>query len=165
MFAAAADDNPMNPAIAASLQSMDELEPFIGEWAMAATFPNAPTMEDPGARATFEWMPGRQFLIQRWQAPDPAPDGIAVIGLDRGRDTLLQHYFDERGVARLYEMSFADGFWRLERNLPDFSPLDFSQRYVGRFSEDQRMIRGSWEICHDGTTWEHDFELTYTKVN
>lgn len=22
---------------------------------------------------------------------------------------------------------------------------------------------GCWEICHDGTTWEHDFDLTYAR--
>lgn len=132
---------------------------------MAATFPNAPTIEDSAARTTFEWMPGRRFLIQRFRAPDPAPDGIAIIGFDAGRDILFHHYFDSRGVARVYEMTFVDGIWTLERTRPDFSPLDFSQRYVGRFSEDLRTITGAWEICHDGSTWEHDFELTYTKVN
>jgi hypothetical protein len=144
---------------------MDELEPFVGEWSLAATFPNRPTLEDPDARVIFEWMPGHRFLIQRWRAPDPAPDGIAVIGFDSGRGTLLHHYFDARGVARVYEMTFADGVWTLERTKPDFSPLDFSQRYLGRFSEDQRTISGAWEICHDGSTWEHDFELNYTKVD
>lgn len=144
---------------------MDELEPFIGEWAMAAVFPNGPAIEHPDARTTFEWMPGRQFLIQRFQAPDPAPDGIAIIGFDPERDTLLQHYFDARGVARVYEMSFADGVWTLTRTKPDFSPLDFSQRYVGRFSEDQTKITGAWEISNDHSTWERDFELNYTKVS
>jgi hypothetical protein len=143
---------------------MDELEPFVGEWVMAATFPNAPTIEHPDARTTFEWMPGRQLLIQRFRAPDPAPDGIAVIGFDIDRGTLLQHYFDARGVIRLYEMTFADGVWTLMRAKPDFSPLDFVQRYVGRFNEDQTTITGAWEIAHDHTTWEHDFELSYTKV-
>jgi hypothetical protein len=143
---------------------MDQLEPFIGEWAMAATFQSAPTIEDPDARTTFEWMPGRQFLIQRFRAPDPAPDGIAIIGFDIERDTLLQHYFDARGVARVYEMTFADGVWTLTRTKPDFSPLDFSQRYTGRFSEDQTKITGAWEISHDHSTWEHDFELSYTRV-
>ena len=144
---------------------MDELEPFIGQWAMAATFANAPTIEHPDARTTFEWMPGRNFMIQRFRAPDPAPDGLAVIGFDSGTDTLLQHYFDSRGVARIYEMTFTDGVWTLTRTKPDFSPLDFSQRYVGRFSDDQRAIRGAWEISHDHSTWEHDFELNYTKIN
>ena len=47
---------------------------------------------------------------------------------------------------------------------PDFSPLDFSQRYTGTFSDDGKTIAGAWEICHDGTTWEHDFDLSYIKA-
>ena len=53
--------------------------------------------------------------------------------------------------------------WKLSRSAPDFSPLPFSQRFEGRFSEDGRRIEGAWEICHDGETWEHDFGMTYTR--
>ena len=69
-----------------------------------------------------------------------------------------------RGVARVYKMSFGDGVWRLWRDEPDFSPLDFAQRYVGTFSDDDTTIAGAWEMRHDGTTWEHDFDITYIKV-
>ena len=117
------------------------------------------------ARTVFEWLTGQQFVVQRWEVPHPAaPDGIAIIGWDRGKGTYAQHYFDSRGVARLYEMSYADGVWKLWRTVADFSPLDFSQRYTGRFSDDGRTIRGSWESSSDGSRWEHDFELIYTKM-
>jgi hypothetical protein len=76
----------------------------------------------------------------------------------------LQHYFDSRGVARVYKMSFGDGIWKLWRDSPDFSPLDFSQRYVGSLSDDGNIVSGAWEISHDGSTWEHDFDLTDTRV-
>jgi hypothetical protein len=110
-------------------------------------------------------MPGEQFLVQRWEVPIPeAPDGIAIIGFDAGRDTYLQHYFDSRGVARVYEMSFSDGVWKLWRESPDFSPLDFRQRFEGTFSDDGRTIAGRWEISGDGSSWEHDFDLTYTRA-
>lgn len=46
----------------------------------------------------------------------------------------------------------------------DFSPLDFSQRFTGTFSDDGRTIQGRWETCHDGSTWEHDFDLVYRRV-
>jgi hypothetical protein len=139
------------------------LEPLIGDWSIKPDFPDAPPIEGEG-RTSFEWMPGEQFVIQRWQAPDPAPSGIAVIGFDRGRGTLLQHYFDSRGVARLYEMNFQDGVWELRRQEPDFSPLDFHQRFRGRLSEDGRTISGRWEISGDGRSWEHDFDLVYTRL-
>jgi Protein of unknown function (DUF1579) len=143
---------------------LERLSPLIGEWSMEAVFPDVPP-SDARARATFEWMPGRQFVVQRWEVPVPeAPDGIAIIGYDEGRGTYLQHYFDSRGVARVYEMSFDGGVWKLWRNEADFSPLDFSQRFTGTFSDDGRTIDGRWEICHDGSNWEHDFDLIFTKV-
>jgi hypothetical protein len=61
-------------------------------------------------------------------------------------------------------MSIEDGVWKLWRDEPDFSPLDFSQRFTGTFSADGETISGRWEICHDGETWEHDFDLTYTRA-
>lgn len=111
-------------------------------------------------------MPGERFLIERWDIPHPdAPDGVAIMGYDKGRDTLLQHYFDSRGVARVYEMGLEDGVWTLSRTKPDFSPLKFWQRFAGRFSRDGRTIEGTWEASHDeGSTWQLDFHLTFTKV-
>lgn len=110
-------------------------------------------------------MTGERFLIERWEVPVPeAPDGLAIIGFDAGRGTHLQHYFDSRGAARVYAMSIEHGVWTLWRDTPDFSPLDFTQRFTGTFSEDGASIIGRWEIAEDGVTWEHDFELTYFRV-
>ena len=144
---------------------MERLDVFVGEWSMAAKFKDLPPA-DAGARVVFEWMPGGRFLIQRWEVPVPeAPDGIAIIGADpEHAGDFLKHYFDTRGVARVYRMSLTDRVWKLWRDTPDFSPLDFSQRYTGTFADDGTTITGSWEISHDGKTWEHDFELTYTKI-
>ena len=145
--------------------SLAALEPLVGEWILLAAFDETPPT-DVGARVRFEWLPGGQFLIERWEVPVPeAPDGIALIGADpENEGRYLQHYFDTRGVARVYRMSFEDGVWKLWRDEPDFTPLDFSQRYAGTFSADGTTIAGTWEICHDGKTWEHDFDLTYTKT-
>ena len=120
--------------------------------------------DPPHAEATFEWLEGRRFLIQRWQVDFPAaPDGIAIIGPGDAEGTYRQHYFDSRGVARVYQMSVEGGVWKLWRDEPDFSPLEFAQRFTGTFSADGMTIAGRWEICHDGSTWEHDFDLTYTR--
>jgi hypothetical protein len=114
----------------------------------------------PGdARVSFEWL-AEAFLIERWTVDLPeAPDGIAVIGPDQSGERLVQHYFDSRGVARVYGMSLERGVWRLWRDGDDFS-----QRFTGTFSDDGQRIEGRWEIAHDGTTWETDFDLIYTKV-
>ncbi len=141
------------------------LEPFVGEWRMAVAFEGMPPM-DAGARVSFEWLPGKRFLIQRWEVPVPeAPDGIAIIGADPASEgSYLQHYFDARGVARVYKMSFGEGVWTLWREEADFSPLDFAQRFTGTFSDDGTTIAGAWEIRHPGKPWEHDFGLTYTRA-
>jgi hypothetical protein len=152
-------------AVTSSTDSLAALNPFIGEWSLVAAFKDMPPA-DIGARVSFEWLPGERFLIERWEVPIPeAPDGIAIIGADpESEGNFLQHYFDSRGVARVYKMSFGNGVWTLWRDEPDFSPLDFSQRYTGTFRDDGKTIAGAWEICHDGKTWEHDFDLTYSKA-
>ena len=61
-------------------------------------------------------------------------------------------------------MSFSDGIWKLWRDSPDFSPLNFSQRFTGTFSDDGKTISGAWEISHNAIAWQHDFDLIYTKV-
>jgi hypothetical protein len=142
-------------------EPLDALEPFIGEWRMTTGFAPDPA-NAPHARTTFEWMPGNRFLVQRWAVDHPdAPDGIAVIGFEPTKATLLQHYFDSRGVARLYEMTFANQTWTLSRFAED---PDFSQRYTGSFSDDGNTITGRWEMSVDGLSWTHDFDLTYVRV-
>jgi hypothetical protein len=146
-----------------------QLTPLIGEWSMAMVMPGQErpkALPDIGARAKFEWMGDKAFVIQRSTVPIPeAPDGLALIGWDDGRGTFLQHYFDDRGVARIYEMSLDNGVWRLERTKPDFSPFEFSQRFTGTFADGGNRIDGTWEIANDHKTWEKDFDFIYTRVS
>ena len=122
-------------------------------------------LPDVDARVTFEWVGDQAFVLERWTVPIPeAPDGLAVIRWDEGRGTFLQHFFDERGVARVYEMTLGDGVWTLERTKPDFSDFAFSQRFSGTFRDDGKRIDGTFEIAHDHVTWEKDFDVVYTRV-
>ena len=71
---------------------------------------------------TFEWLAGRQFLIQRshYDHPD-IPDAIAIIGVTGEQadgEHLSMHYFDSRGVYRVYAVSLDDGQWRFWREDP-----------------------------------------------
>jgi hypothetical protein len=142
-------------------ETLDALDVFVGEWRMTASL--SPDPDDPArARTTFEWLPGRRFLIQRWQVDHPdAPDGIAVIGIGADEAGLVQHYFDSRGVARRYQMTFADRVWTLVRFA---DPPDFCQRFAGTFERDGHTIVGGWESSSDGEQWTPDFTLTYTRV-
>jgi len=140
-------------------ESVEDLEVFVGVWRVEASL--APEgVPPPRAETRFEWLEGRRFLIQRWRVDHPdAPDGIAIIGFDDERAAYLQHYFDSRGVARVYEMSFADGVWKLWRNAPGFS-----QRFTGTFNPTADTISGTWESSSDGSMWEHDFDITYMRA-
>jgi hypothetical protein len=144
---------------------LERLEPFVGEWSIEAPgFPLAPEVADE-ARLSFEWTLGGAYLLQRSSVPVPeAPDGLSVIG-PNADDGYTQHYFDSRGIARLYAMTFDGRRWTLERHTPDFSPLPFHQRWVGAFSADGSTIEGRWETSPDGHDWELDFQLVYRRLD
>src|SRR5687767_526184 len=125
--------------------SMDELEVFIGEWDVEATF-QFPVPDGVEARSTFSWDLGKRYLVQRSTITLPeAPDAVSIIAPAAEGGGYTQHYFDSRGVVRLYEMTFENGVWTLSRTKPDFSELKFHQRYTGEFSEDGNTIDGRWE--------------------
>src|ERR1700726_3306501 len=89
--------------------ALSKLEVLVSEWRMQASLADA-----PAGLTMFEWLTGGQFLVQRWEVPHPqAPDGIAIIGLAPEGGGYTQHYFDSRGVARVYEMGLGDGVWTL----------------------------------------------------
>jgi hypothetical protein len=118
--------------------ALKRLEVFIGEWEERVSLPDSPE-----GRAVFEWALGGQFLIQRSEVDNSdVPDSIVIVPGDPDAAGYIQHYFDSRGVVRVYEMSFADGVWTLFRETPDFSPLNFSPL---NFS---RSIAGSVDIRH-----------------
>ena len=143
--------------------ALARLDVFAGEWAVVARFSGG---DAPAARSTFEWALDRQFLIQRIQVPVPeAPDALTIVSTDPETGAYTQHYYDSRGVVRLYAMTLAGGVWTLTRESPDFTPLDFRQRFTGTFSADQNTISGAWETSPaDGGEWKHDFGLTYRRV-
>ncbi len=148
--------------------AMKRLEALIGTWSLNADFPNVPDMpSDVGGKAVFEWTLGGKFLVERSEVSHPdAPDGYVIVAPDETKDgSYVQHYFDSRGVVRTYQMTFDGKVWTLNRESADFSPLDFKQRFTGTFEDEGKTIRGRWEICHDGKTYEHDFDLIYTKVD
>ena len=135
--------------------ALQRLEVLVGQWKMESP-------QFPGAieRSTFEWLEGGAFLVQRTEIDDPkVPSSTIVIGRDEAANEYCALYFDSRGVSRIYQMSLSDGVWKMWREAPGFS-----QRFIGTFSDDGRTIRSRWEKSGDGSNWEHDFNLTYTKV-
>src|ERR1700728_258504 len=148
------------------------LDVFVGEWVIEARFPGeepAPpgaTEEGPRGRSRFEWDLGRQYLLQRTEIPVPeAPDSLTIVSADPETGAYTQHYYDYRATTRLCAMTLGDLVWTLTRESPDFSPLDFAQRFTGAFSADGTTIAGAWEKRPDGNhDWQHDFALIYRRA-
>jgi hypothetical protein len=135
---------------------LDGWELFIGTWATEATHPALPDAVVRGESA-FEWLEGRRFVIQRSHYDHPEiPDAIAIVGITDGQ--LSMHYFDSRGVHRLYAVSLARTLWRFWRDAPGFS-----QRFTGTFSDDGDTIAGQGELSRDGSTWAADLAITYRR--
>jgi len=142
------------------------LEPFVGHWSIEAEFPSGGLGAVRGT-TSFEWLLGHRFLVQRAAADhSAAPDSHMIITPDAARPgEFRQHYFDSRGVVRLYAMTFDGSAWTLTRLEPDFSPLDFRQRFTGTFTDGADTIAGRWETSDDGVEWRPDFRLTYRRTS
>jgi hypothetical protein len=147
---------------------LEHLEALVGQWETEATHPLYPDTVVRG-RATFEWLEGGRFLIWRARNEHPDfPDSISVLGCedpdgsDASSDSgggCAMHYFDSRGVSRVYALGAEAGTWRFWRDRPGFA-----QRYTGTFGEAGNTIVTVGELCRDGTTREADLRTTYKRV-
>jgi hypothetical protein len=137
---------------------MQAFEPLLGAWTTEAMLPGGDAVVH--GEMTVEWLEGGGYLIQRSWMEDPVfPRGVTVIGPDQTGERIVQHYFDSRGVARIYDISLENGVLRLWRDDPDFA-----QRFTGRFTDDGSAIEGAWERRDDGDDpWVHDFAVTYRR--
>lgn len=144
------------PERSAALEALDAL---VGEWSYEGSHAMIPGAVLRG-KTTFEWLEGKRFLIKRETIDHPEmPDSISIIGADGPSAPLLEHYFDSRGVSRVYQMSFSDRTWKRWRDHPGFS-----QRSTGGLSEDGKTITTGSELSRDGVNWERDLDVTYMRL-
>jgi hypothetical protein len=94
------------------------------------------------------------FVLQHWTYDHTDfPDAMALLSDDR------YHYFDVRGIARVFNLEVDDAGWSMIR-LDD----DFSQRNVARFRGPD-VMDSTGEVSHDaGGTWQPDFTMSYRRV-
>jgi hypothetical protein len=136
------------------------LSALIGKWKTVGTHPLLPGTTFHG-HTTFEWLEGGAFLIMHSEIAEPGiPSGIAIFGSDDDTGEYFMLYFDERGVSRKYEVTLRDDTLKWWRNAPGFS-----QRFSGTFVDGGRTIVGKGELSKDGSLWEGDLELTYTRAD
>jgi hypothetical protein len=119
--------------------------------------------------STFEWLDGERFVIFRshYEHPD-LPDAVSILG---DTDGLHMHYFDSRGVYRLFTLTTAGDEWTIAmgRDAPtgSFASPDapFAQRMTYRFEDADQKMSGKGELSHDDVNWDDDLQITYRRVS
>ena len=140
---------------------------LVGRWTTEATHPGLPGAVVRGS-SEIEWLEGERFLIYRstYDHPD-IPDSISIIGDTAG---LHMHYFDTRGVHRIFELSVTDESWEvtMDRRAPAgaFASPDtpFSQRMTYVFEDEDRTMSGTGSLSYDNVNWEDDLRITYRRA-
>jgi hypothetical protein len=146
---------------------MKEFEPLIGEWRVEGEIPIEPPMKVAG-EAKLEHL-GKFIVFSSVSEPVEVPDSISIIGGAPDGEPQPMHYFDSRGVKRLFMTAFQGSTWKIWRapgedwNGPD-GP-GFNQRFVGEISADGKTIKARWErgLGDAGDQWEIDFPLNYVR--
>jgi len=143
--------------------ALKPLEELVGDWEMElsnASFLPRPSDTVKGS-VSFEWVQDGAFLVMRMGDKPPSPHAaLWLIDRDESAPNYTVLYYDARSVSRVYEMNFSESVWKMWRESPGFW-----QRYEGTLSNDGTTITAHWEKSSDGTKWEHDFDVTYTKVS
>ena len=144
-------------------EAMEQLDVLVGSW--QATMLNAWFLESldqtPAGSATGEWI-GDAFVVFRWRMEDDVgtatSDMVLVLGRSDANDAYTALYHDERGVCRVFAMTFDGSHWNLSREDPDMF-----QRFIADVGPDR--IAGRWEASEDqGSTWRKDFDLIFERA-
>jgi hypothetical protein len=139
-------------------KGLGALEPLIGEWEF--TMYNAWFLESMDTKVVGKTIVERihdSFIVVR-QETDGKPDDIWVIGYSDAQGKYELFYYDQRGVSRIFDMSFDGKRWTFSRE-----DKDFYQRFIAEVSLNK--IQARTEASEDkGKTWRKDFDMTYIKA-
>jgi hypothetical protein len=130
---------------------MTALERLVGSWEF--TMQHSAMPQPITGRQRYEWVLDGAFLLQHWTYDHPEfPNAMALLSQERC------HYFDVRGIVRIFDLDVSDDGWSMIR-LDD----DFAQRSSATFVAPDR-IEGSGDLSRDGgTTWIPDFTIIYRR--
>lgn len=147
------------------MNELMRLEPLVGDWDVTLThawFLESLDTEIHGT-ATIEWCADAFVLLRStWQGRTAEQGGSAwAMAFSRNdpRDTFVALYHDDRGVSRVFDVTFADGESTLLREDPDFH-----QRIVIRMGKDRLDWRA--DASEDaGKTWRKDLDYIFERTS
>jgi hypothetical protein len=87
-----------------------------------------------------------------YEHPD-FPNALALLSED------AMHYFDVRGITRVFEVDWDDSGWTMVH----LDPV-FSQRFTSRVEGPELVITEGEYSEDEGATWLHDFRLTLRRT-
>src|SRR5580700_3169428 len=124
--------------------ALDDVAFLVGDWTIKLS--NASFLPDPNQKinfsVTYDWKADGAVIAVQQGSAEAEPPQVAtwIIGRDEDSDSYTVLYADNRGVSRVYQMSYKDSIWKMWRNNPKFS-----QRFEGKVSKNRKTIDAKWE--------------------
>ena len=131
---------------------MSALDRLIGTWKF--TMHHVAVSEPVTGRQRYERVLDGAFIRLDWTYDHPDfPDAMALVSDERW------HYFDVRGVVRVFDLEIDDAGWTMVR-----LNEEFSQRQTVRFSGPDHMDSNGEASHNSGATWQPDFTMTCQRI-
>lgn len=126
---------------------MSALDRLLGTWQFSMQ--HSAMAEPIAGRQRYERVLNGAFLLLHWSYDHPDfPDALALLSESQ------YHYFDVRGIIRIFDFNVDDTGWSMVR-----LDEEFSQRVGTRFDGPDVMISAG-ELSRDtGASWQHDFTM------
>jgi len=134
---------PVQEAARAQMPSPDpalrRLDRFVGTWDMTGRTIGS-DVDNITARATFEWLPGRFFLPQRFRADFAGLEihSLEIIGYDPATGTFPSTVYSNMvGMPLPY-------LWEVDGDELKISTAVLGATFRGRWNEDGTVFSGGW---------------------
>ncbi len=112
------------------------------------------TAEPVTGRQRYERVLDGAYVLLKWTYDHPDfPDAMAMLSEQQ------LYYFDVRGITRIFDLQIDHAGWSMVRLDPEFS-----QRYTARFAGPDAMDTNGEYSNDQGATWQHDFTMSFTRV-
>lgn len=145
----------------------ERLDAFVGKWHMEGQQLAGPAGPPASISAmeTYEWLPGGQFLLHRFDGHigDSPAACIEIIGFEPERRCYRAHTFYNNGQTNVWDIEHRNGQWL---TLGDWTAggQPTKVRCTTTLGDDGTTMQARWEHSRDGVKWETFWEVSARKV-